>query len=84
MADKPKRKLPTIYVRASQAVHEQRVWAARSAMWNAVRVQAINAPEQLAAQLDSIADVYHLAGADILALKDAAGMLRDIAEGYDG
>lgn len=81
MASNRDRKLPVVRAAYLQA-DEQRVRAARMAMFNAVRIEAMHAPMALAEQIEAIANAYRMTDADTLCIKDAAQMLRDYAEGY--
>lgn len=58
--------------------------AKHEAMFDAMRIEALNAPAQLSQQIIDILNSYHLFAGDRLVLIDAAEMLADIGEGYDG
>lgn len=59
------------------------VRAKHNALFDAMRLDAMNAPMQLAKCLMFIAETHALAIDELLALKDSATMLVEMAEGYN-
>lgn len=57
--------------------------AKHEAMFDAMRIEALNAPTALSHQIVDILNQYHFFTADRMILIDAAEMLADIGEGYE-